>query len=158
MNIGVSFVVLFMILYYRGGGIIADAAVGVNVLMLLALFAIFGFTLTLPGIAGLVLTVGMAVDANVLVLERVREELRAGKGARAALDAGYDRAWTAIVDTHVTTFGSGLILFQFGSGPVRGFAVILCLGIITSLVTAVFFTRLVYDWMSAGRRVDTVSV
>jgi preprotein translocase subunit SecD len=156
--VGVSFVVIFMIMYYRGGGMIADAAVAVNVLMLLALFAIFGFTLTLPGIAGLVLTVGMAVDANVLVLERVREELRGGKGARAALDAGYDRAWTAIVDTHVTTFGSGLILFQFGTGPVRGFAVILCLGIITSLVTAVFFTRLVYDWMAAGRRVDTVSV
>jgi len=156
--VGVAFVVIFMFVYYRGGGVIADLAVAVNVLILLALFALFGFTLTLPGIAGLVLTVGMAVDANVLVLERVREELRGGKGARAALDAGYDRAWTAIVDTHVTTFGSGLILFQFGTGPVRGFAVILCLGIITSLVTAVFFTRSIYDWMAVGRRVDTVSV
>ena len=156
--VGGALIVAFMIVYYRGGGIIADVAVLVNVLLLLALFALFGFTLTLPGIAGIVLTVGMAVDANVLVLERVREELRGGKGARAALDAGYERAWSAILDSNVTTFVSGLILFQFGSGPVRGFAVTLCLGIVTTLLTAVFGTRLLYDWLAVGRRMDTVSV
>jgi preprotein translocase subunit SecD len=147
-----------MALYYRGGGVIADIAVAVNVLLLLGAFALFGFTLTLPGIAGIVLTLGMAVDANVLILERVREELRAGKGARAAVEAGYERAWSAILDSNVTTFVSGLILFQFGSGPVRGFAVTLCLGIVTTVLTAVFGTRLVYDWIASGRRIDTVSV
>jgi preprotein translocase subunit SecD len=155
---GSALVVLFMLLYYRGGGLIADVAVLANVLMLLALFAAFGFTLTLPGIAGIVLTVGMAVDANVLILERVREELREGKPARAAIDAGYERAWSAILDSNVTTFVSGLILFQFGSGPVRGFAATLCLGIVTTVITAVYGTRLVYDWIASGRRLDTVSV
>jgi preprotein translocase subunit SecD len=156
--VGGLLVVAFMVIYYRGGGVIADIAVAVNVLMVLALFALFGFTMTLPGIAGIVLTVGMAVDANVLILERVREELRAGKGGRAAIDAGYERAWSAILDSNVTTFVSGLILFQFGSGPVRGFAVTLCLGIVTTVLTAVYGTRLVYDWMARGRRIDTVSV
>jgi preprotein translocase subunit SecD len=156
--VGGALVVAFMVLYYRGGGVIADLAVAVNVLLVLALFALFGFTLTLPGIAGIVLTVGMAVDANVLILERVREELREGKAARAALDAGYERAWSAILDSNVTTFVSGLILFQFGSGPVRGFAVTLCLGIVTTILTAVFGTRLLYDWMAIARRSDTVSV
>jgi len=156
--VGGALVVAFMVLYYRGGGVIADLAVGVNMLLLLALFAVFGFTLTLPGIAGIVLTVGMAVDANVLILERVREELRGGKAARAALDAGYERAWSAILDSNVTTFVSGLILFQFGSGPVRGFAVTLCLGIVTTILTAVFGTRLLYDWLAIARRSDTVSV
>jgi len=153
-----AFIVVFMLLYYRGGGLVADLALLLNVLLILGAFAAFGFTLTLPGIAGLVLTVGMAVDANVLILERVREELRTGKGARAAIAAGYERAWTAILDTNVTTFLSGLILFQFGSGPVRGFAVTLCLGILTTLLTAVFATRVLYDWRLANRRVTTVSV
>jgi preprotein translocase subunit SecD len=156
--VGGALVVVFMLLYYRGGGLIADVAVAANVFLLLGLFALFGFTLTLPGIAGIVLTVGMAVDANVLILERVREELRAGKAARAALDAGYERAWSAILDSNVTTFVSGLILFQFGSGPVRGFAVTLCLGIITTVLTAVFATRLLYDWLAITRRSDAVSV
>jgi preprotein translocase subunit SecD len=156
--VGGALVLAFMAIYYRGGGIIADLAVSVNIVILLALFALFGFTLTLPGIAGIVLTIGMAVDANVLILERVRDELRGGKRARAALDAGYERAWSAILDSNVTTFASGLILFQFGSGPVRGFAVTLCLGIMTSVCTAVFGTRLLYDWLASGRRVDVVSV
>jgi preprotein translocase subunit SecD len=155
---GGALVVAFMVLYYRGGGLIADLAVGANVMLLLGAFALFGFTLTLPGIAGIVLTIGMAVDANVLILERVREELRAGKGGRAAIEAGYERAWSAILDSNVTTFVSGLILFQFGSGPIRGFAVTLCLGIVTTVLTAVFGTRLAYDWMGSGRRMDTVSV
>lgn len=151
-------VVAFMLLYYRGGGAIANLALIVNVLLILGAFAAFGFTLTLPGIAGIVLTVGMAVDANILVLERVREELRAGKSVRAAVEAGYDRAWAAIFDSNVTTFLSGLILFQFGTGPVRGFAVTLCLGIVTTLVTAVYMTRVIYDWLVVKRRVATVSV
>jgi preprotein translocase subunit SecD len=151
-------VFLFMSLYYRGGGLIADAALLTNVLLVLATFAAFGFTLTLPGLAGIVLTIGMAVDANILILERVREELRLGKTARAAVDAGYDRAWSAILDSNVTVLISGLILFQFGSGPVRGFAVTLCLGILTSLVTAVFATRTIYDLILSRRRLQTVSV
>jgi preprotein translocase subunit SecD len=156
--IGGFLVVAFMLLYYRGGGLIADLALVCNVVFLLGIFALFGFTLTLPGIAGIVLTVGMAVDANVLILERVREELRAGRAARAAIDAGYERAWSAIIDSNVTTFLSGLILFQFGSGPVRGFAVTLCVGIATSVVTAVYGSRLIYDWLAANRRLESVSV
>jgi preprotein translocase subunit SecD len=156
--VGSLAIILFMLLYYRGGGAIADLALLVNVLLILGAFAAFGFTLTLPGIAGIVLTVGMAVDANVLILERMREELRAGKSARASVEAGYDRAWAAIFDSNLTTFLAGLILFQFGTGPVRGFAVTLMLGIITTLITAVYLTRVVYDWLVVGRRVETVSV
>jgi preprotein translocase subunit SecD len=156
--VGSLAVFLFMTFYYRGGGLIADAALVTNVLLVLAAFAAFGFTLTLPGIAGIVLTIGMAVDANILILERVREELRLGKTARAAVDAGYDRAWSAILDSNVTVLISGLILFQFGTGPVRGFAVTLCVGIFTSLVTAVFGTRVVYDLLLSRRRLQTVSV
>jgi preprotein translocase subunit SecD len=156
--VGSLAVFVFMAFYYRGGGIIADVALLTNVLLVLGAFAAFGFTLTLPGIAGIVLTVGMAVDANILILERVREELRLGKGARAAVDAGYTRAWSAILDSNVTVLISGLILFQFGSGPIRGFAVTLCLGIFTSLLTAVFGTRVLYDWRLSQRRLQTVSV
>jgi len=150
--------ILFMAVYYRGGGLIADLALVFNVLFLIGTFAAFGFTLSLPGLAGIALTIGMAVDANVLILERIREELRAGKSPRAAIDAGYERAWAAILDSNVTAFISGVILFQFGSGPIRGFAVTLCLGILTSLLTAVWGTRMIYDLMTTGRRVTTVSV
>jgi preprotein translocase subunit SecD len=156
--VGAVGVVIFMLAYYRGGGVIADGALLVNVLLILAAFAAFGFTLTLPGIAGIVLTVGMAVDGNVLILERIREELRLGKTVRAAIDAGYERAWYAIRDSNITTFSCGLILFQFGTGPVRGFAVTLCVGIITSVLTGVFGTRIVYDWLVTRRRLTTVSV
>jgi preprotein translocase subunit SecD len=156
--VGTLMVVGFMVLYYRRGGMIADAALALNVLLLLGVFAAFGFTLSLPGIAGIVLTMGMAVDANVLIMERIREELRLGKTARAAIDAGYDRAWSAILDSNLTTFISGLILFQFGTGPVRGFAVTLCLGIVTSLFTGVFGTRTIYEAMMSRRRLTTVSV
>jgi len=156
--VGASLVIAFMVLYYRGGVLIADGALLMNVLLLVATFAAFGFTLSLPGIAGIVLTIGMAVDANVLILERIREELRLGKSPRAAIDAGYERAWYAIRDSNLTTFLSGLILFQFGSGPVRGFAVTLCVGILTSLATGVFGTRVVYDLLTTRRRLTTVSV
>jgi preprotein translocase subunit SecD len=156
--VGSALVVGFMLVYYRGGGAIADGALLLNVLFLVGIFAAFGFTLSLPGIAGIVLTIGMAVDANVLILERIREELRLGKSPRAAVEAGYERAWYAIRDSNVTTFCSGLILFQFGTGPVRGFAVTLCLGIVTSLATGVFATRVVYDLLTSRRRLATVSV
>jgi preprotein translocase subunit SecD len=156
--VGSAVVVLFMLLYYRGGGAIADFALVLNVLLLLGGLTAFGATLTLPGIAGIVLTVGMAVDANVLILERVREELRGGKSPRAALDAGYERAWSAILDSNVTTFLSGIILIQFGSGPVRGFAITLCIGIVTTVITAVYATRVVYDWYMARTRTAMVSV
>jgi preprotein translocase subunit SecD len=156
--VGSALVIAFMLVYYRGGGLIADGALLMNILILVGIFAAFGFTLSLPGIAGIVLTIGMAVDANVLILERIREELRLGKSPRAAIEAGYQRAWYAIRDSNVTTFCSGLILFNFGTGPVRGFAVTLCLGILTSLLTGVFGTRVVYDLLVSRRRVTSVSV
>jgi preprotein translocase subunit SecD len=156
--VGGILVVAFMFAYYRGGGLVANLALLTNILLVLGVFALFGFTLTLPGIAGIVLTVGMAVDANVLILERVREELRSGRKARAAIDAGYERAWSAILDSNVTTFLSGLILFQFGTGPVRGFAATLCVGIVTSLLTAVYGTRMIYDWLASNHRLESVSV
>ncbi len=156
--IGGTVVALFMIFYYRLAGVLAVSALVLNVVYLLAALSGFGATLTLPGIAGIVLTLGMAVDANVLVNERIREELRAGKTPRAAIEAGYDRAWSAIFDSNLTTFLSGLVLFQFGSGPVRGFAVTLCIGIVTSVFTAVFGTRTVYEYLLGGRRFVRVSV
>jgi preprotein translocase subunit SecD len=147
-----------MILYYKFAGVLADLAVILNVMLLMAALAAFEATLTLPGIAGIVLTIGMAVDANVLINERMREELRLGKNARAAIESGYERALPAILDSNITTFMSGLILFQFGSGPVKGFAVTLCIGIITTVFTAVFCTRVVYDYLLANRRLTTLSV
>jgi preprotein translocase subunit SecD len=151
-------VVLFMAVYYRGAGLIADAALALNILYLLAILAGFEAVLTLPGIAGMVLTMGMAVDANVLINERMREELRAGKSPRSAVEAGYERALPAILDSNITTFLSGVILFQFGTGPIRGFAVTLCIGILTTVLTAVFLTRLVYDYRLATRKLTTLSV
>jgi len=156
--VGGALIVVFMILYYKFAGLLADLAVILNVVLLLAALAAFEATLTMPGIAGIVLTIGMAVDANVLINERMREELRLGKTARAAVEAGYERALPAILDSNITTFLSGLILFQFGSGPVKGFAVTLCIGIVTTVFTAVFCTRVVYDYLLANRRLTTLSV
>jgi len=156
--VGGSAVALFILVYYRFAGFLAVCALVLNVVYLLAALAGFGATLTLPGIAGIVLTLGMAVDANVLISERIREELRLGKGPRAAIDAGYERAWSAILDSNLTTFLSGLILFQFGTGPVKGFAVTLCIGIVSSVFTAVFGTRTAYEYLLSGRRMDRVSV
>ena len=156
--VGGFLVVLTMAIYYRGAGVLADAALLLNMGYVLAALAAFGATLTLPGIAGLVLTMGMAVDANVLINERIREELRLGKTVRAAVDAGYERALPAILDSNATTFLSGLILFQFGSGPVRGFAVTLCIGIVTTVFTAVFCTRVVYDYVLQVRKARALSI
>ena len=156
--VGGSLVMVFMIVYYRWAGVLADLAVIFNVLYLLAALAAFEATLTLPGIAGIVLTIGMAVDANVLINERMREELRLGKSTRAVVEASYERALPAILDSNITTFLSGLILFQFGSGPVKGFAVTLCIGIVSSVFTAIVCTRVVYDYLLAQRRLATLSV
>lgn len=156
--VGGMLIVIFMAVYYKFAGVLADLAVTLNVLMLMAALAAFEATLTLPGIAGIVLTIGMAVDANVLINERMREELRLGKSPRAAVDAGYEHALPAILDSNITTFLSGVIMFQFGSGPVKGFAVTLCIGILTTVFTAVFCTRVVYDYLLSRRRMVTLSV
>lgn len=140
-------VIIFMIFYYRGSGVLADIAVALNVLLILGALALFGATLTLPGIAGIVLTIGMAVDANVIINERIREELRAGKSVRSAVQAGYSNANRAIIDGNVTTLIAGIVLYQFGTGSIRGFAVTLSIGILTTLFTAVVVTRLVYDFI-----------
>jgi preprotein translocase subunit SecD len=156
--VGSSLVIIFMAIYYKGAGMLANVALMFHILFLLAILAAFKAVLTLPGIAGIVLIAGMAVDANVLINERIREELRAGKSPRAAIEAGYDRALPAIIDTNVTTFLSGVILFQFGTGPIKGFAVTLCIGILTTVVTAVYMTRIYYDWRIATRRLTHVSI
>jgi preprotein translocase subunit SecD len=156
--VGGSIVVLFMIIYYKGAGLVAVGALIFNILYMLAILAGFQAVLTLPGIAGIVLTVGMAVDANVLINERIREELRAGRAVRSAVEAGYKNALPAILDSNITTFLSGVILFQFGTGPVKGFAVTLCVGILTTVITAVYLTRIYYDQRMAARKLDRVSI
>jgi preprotein translocase subunit SecD len=156
--VGSSLVVIFMIAYYKGAGLVADVALLFNVLFMLAILAGFQAVLTLPGIAGIVLTMGMAVDANVLINERIREEQRAGKSPRAAVEAGYARALPAILDSNITTFLSGVILFQFGTGPIRGFAVTLCVGILTTVITAVYLTRVYYDYRLANRKLARISI
>ncbi len=156
--IGSAFVLAFMIIYYRGSGVVANLAVVFNFVIQLAILASFSATMTLPGIAGLALTLGVAIDANVLINERIREELRAGRSVRAAVEAGYDKSFTAILDGHVTVLISGLILAQYGTGPVKGFAITLIVGIIASLFTGVFCTRIVFDWWARGLKVKHLSV
>jgi preprotein translocase subunit SecD len=156
--VGGALVIVFMTAYYKGAGLVAVVAVIFNVFYMLAILAGFQAVLTLPGIAGIVLTVGMAVDANVLINERIREELRAGRTARSAIEAGYQNALPAILDSNVTTFLSGVILFQFGTGPIKGFAVTLCVGILTTVITAVYLTRTYYDFRLAGRRLERISI
>ena len=136
---------LFMIAYYKLSGVIADLALLMNVCILWALLAILGATLTLPGIAGFILTIGMAVDANVIIFERIREELRKGRNLFSAVEAGFSRAWGTIIDANVTTLIAAAVLFQFGTGPIKGFAVTLSLGILSSMFTAVFVTKVLLD-------------
>jgi preprotein translocase subunit SecD len=145
---GFLLVVLFMILYYRGSGLVADVALLLNGLLVLAIMSIVGSTLTLPGIAGFVLTLGMAVDANVLINERIREELRAEKTVKQAVEQGYDRVFWTIVDSHVTTLVAGVVLMQYGSGPVRGFAVTLIIGLAASMFTSIVVTRAIMDYFT----------
>ena len=151
-------VVIFMVLYYRAAGLIADCALLLNMLFIMAVLAGFHATLTLPGIAGIILTIGMAVDANVLIFERIREELRSGKTVRAAIDSGYGHALSAIIDANVTTFLVGIVLYQFGTGPIRGFALTLCIGIISSLFTAFFVTRTIFELITRKSEQSTLSI
>jgi preprotein translocase subunit SecD len=141
-----------MVIYYRLAGVVADVALVLNVLILVASMAAFGATLTLPGLAGIALTIGMAVDTNILIFERIREELRIGKSPRASIDAGFTRAFRTIIDTHLTVMVTAAILYNFGTGSVKGFAVSLFVGLAGSLFTAVFFTRLLFDLIYGGRR------
>jgi preprotein translocase subunit SecD len=143
--VGMLTVMAFMLFYYRGAGINADLALFLNLVILLGFMGYSGATLTLPGIAGVILTIGMGVDSNVLIFERIREELRAGKSPAAAVDQGFAHAWTTIIDTHVTTIVSAAILFLFGTGPVKGFAITLTFGLLANLFTAVFVSRVIFD-------------
>jgi preprotein translocase subunit SecD len=147
-----------MAVYYKAAGVIADIALLLNILLIGGGLAAFQATLTLPGIAGIILTIGMAVDANVLIFERIREELNLGKTLRAAVDAGYDRATLTILDANVTTLIAAVVLFQFGTGPVKGFAVTLSLGVIASLFTALILTRQIFDFLLIGRSLKHLSI
>ncbi len=158
LAIGFAAVFLFMLVYYRASGAVADLALLLNLFFMMAVLTGFEATLTLPGIAGIVLTVGMAVDANVIIFERVREELRLGKTPRSAIDAGYSKAWSAIFDANVTTFIAGIVLYNYGSGPVRGFAVTLMVGILSSMFTAIFVSRIVFDFFANRRRLERLSI
>ena len=158
MIVGGVLVILFMLIYYKASGLLADIALVLNILLMGAGLAAFQATLTLPGIAGFILTIGMAVDANVIIFERIREELAIGKPPRAAVDAGYDRATLTILDANVTTLIAAVVLFQFGTGPVKGFAVTLSLGVIASMFTALIFTRVVFDAYLSGRKVSQISI
>ncbi|RKY89418.1 protein translocase subunit SecD, partial [candidate division KSB1 bacterium] len=146
--IGLILVIVFMMIYYRLSGLIADIALVMNLIIILAVLAGFHFTLTLPGVAGIILTIGMAVDANVLIFERIREELRTGKTIRASIDAGYSRAFTTILDANITTLITAIVLYQFGTGPIRGFALTLSIGILSSMFTALVVTRLIFDYIT----------
>ncbi|MBI5969783.1 MAG: protein translocase subunit SecD [Deltaproteobacteria bacterium] len=146
--IGAVLVLVFMAVYYKFSGLIADFAVFLNIVMLLGAMAWLNATLTLPGIAGIILTIGMGVDSNVLIFERIKEELRTGRTPRSAIDAGYDRAWWTVIDSHVTTLITAAVLFQFGSGPIKGFAVTLSIGILINLFTSLVGTKVLFDLMS----------
>jgi preprotein translocase subunit SecD len=149
--VGLVAVMAFMLFYYRGSGINATLALVLNLLILIAALGYFGAVLTLPGIAGVILTVGMGVDSNVLIFERIREELRVGKAVGAGVAAGFEQAFRTIIDTHVTTIVSALILFTFGTGPIRGFAVTLTIGLVANLFTSVFVSRVIFDYILSKR-------
>ena len=156
--ISAALIVLFMIFYYRISGMIADIALILNVILVFAVLALLRATLTLPGIAGLVLSVGMAVDANILIHERIKEELRWGKTIRAAIDQGYHRAFTTIIDSNLTTVIAALFLYQFGTGPIRGFAVTVFWGIVANIFTAVFVTRWIFDYLTLKVKIKKLSI
>ena len=157
--VGLAFVIVIMALYYRMAGVLAIVALSIYLLLVLGGLATLNATLTLPGIAGLILSIGMAVDANVLIFERVREELAAKRAPRTAVEEGFGNALSAIVDANITTLITGMILFQFGTGPVRGFAVTLCIGIVASFFSALYVTRTLFlIYLSGKRGADPVSV
>ena len=149
---GLVIVVFFMMFYYRTGGAIADIALVLNIIFIMGILAAFNATLTLPGIAGIVLTIGMAVDANVLIFDRIRDELRAGKSLISAIDSGYSNSMSAILDANITTFLTAVILFSFGVGPIKGFAITLMAGIAASLFSAIIITRVIVDWMTKEKK------
>jgi len=155
---GLLAVVIVMLIYYKKSGLNAILALVLNTVILMAALSYFNATLTLPGIAGVILTIGMAVDSNVLIFERIREELRAGKAVVAAVDAGFAKAWWTIVDTHVTTIVSCLFLFLFGTGPVKGFAVTLVIGLFANVFTAVWVSKTIFDFELSGKPVNALSI
>lgn len=155
---GAIIVLIFMVFYYLYFGILADFALALNILILLGIMAGIKGVFTLPGIAGIALTCGMAVDANVLIFERIREELRSGKSPKASVDAGYHRAWTAIIDSNITTLITGFVLFLLGEGPIKGFGLTLSIGIIANLFTAVYVTKAIVDWVIINRKVEKLRI
>ena len=157
--LGFASVVLFILLYYRLAGVNAVVALMLNLLILVGALAYFAATLTLPGIAGVILTIGMGVDANVLIFERIKEEMRAGKTPRTAISAGFGKAFWTIIDANVTSLVAAAILFQFGTGPIQGFAVTLSIGLISNMFTAIFVSRFIFDLVLGGRRqVEALSI
>ena len=158
VQVGLAMVLIFMVVYYRLFGLVANVALTFNLLLLLAVMSVMGATLTLPGIAGIVLTVGMAVDANVLIFARIREELASGLNPQQAIHSGYDKAFLTIFDANITTLIVALILFAVGTGPVKGFAVTLSIGIITSMFTAIVLTRAMINLIYGGRRIQKLSI
>ena len=151
-------VLIFMVIYYRMFGSVASVALIVNLIVIVAVLSLFQATLTLPGVAGIVLTVGMAVDANVLIFERIREEIRAGAQPQAAIHSGYDRAFSTIIDANITTLIAALVLFNFGTGPIKGFAITLSIGILTSMFTAIFLTRVLVNWLYGGKKLSKLPI
>lgn len=158
MIVGGILVIIFMVIYYKGAGIIADFALLINIVLIGGGLALFEATLTLPGIAGIILTIGMAVDANVIIFERIREEYRSGKPSLASVHAGFERATLTILDANVTTFIAAIVLYQFGTGPIKGFAVTLCLGILASLFTALIVSKTVFDIILKGSSTSKLSI
>lgn len=156
--IGMAMVVVFMVFWYRGFGLVANIALMLNLVLIVAVLSMLQATLTLPGIAGIVLTVGMAVDANVLIFERIREEIRLGNTPQASINAGYEKALSTIADANITTLIAAVILYMFGTGPIRGFAITLSIGIVTSMFTAIMGTRAVINLFVSGRRIKTLSI
>ena len=156
--LGALLVIIFIAIYYKLSGVVAVTALILNLVLLLGALAYFGAALTLPGIAGMLLTVGMAIDANVLIFERIREEVRVGKTVRAAIEAGYAKALSTIVDANITTFIAAVVLFQFGTGPIKGFAITLCIGIAASMFTAVFVSRTIFDSFMSRKKVVNLSI
>jgi preprotein translocase subunit SecD len=156
--IGLILVVAFILFYYRASGIIANIALILNFILILGIMSMFKATLTLPGIAGIILTIGMSVDANVLIFERIREELRLGRTPLNAIEAGYEKAMSTILDANITTLIAALVLFQFGTGPIKGFAVTLSIGILSSMFTAIFVTRTIFLTFFSSKEVKKLSI
>jgi preprotein translocase subunit SecD len=158
MVVGLALILLFTSFYYRLSGLYASAALAANLLLLIGVMSMFEATLTLPGLAGIVLTVGMAVDANVIIFERIREELRAHKTPRAAISTGFNKAFWTIMDANITTLGTALVLYNYGTGPIKGFAVTLSIGVVTSVFAALIITRLMFAVFPGDRHVESLSI